>query len=209
MILLHTTKYSDSSVILHSFTREGGRESFLLRGVGKKGTIHAALHPMALLDYTASDPYKGHLRYIKDWSVKEALPSVRTDIKKASLAMFMGELLLRSLPEGDKDERIWDFTAESVRRLEACEGSCANFHLWFLSRYAALLGFDPHFIPQEMPEITVLNQRLMEISLDEALLIPLSGEKRFAYIDALTRYLEAQLGSSFHLKSPSVLHAIF
>ena len=36
LIVLHTTKFGENSVVLHTLSREYGRRGFLVRGIGKK-----------------------------------------------------------------------------------------------------------------------------------------------------------------------------
>ena len=49
ILVLHLTKYSDHSVVLHAVDAAAGRRSFLVRGLKRSGAT-AAFHSLALLD---------------------------------------------------------------------------------------------------------------------------------------------------------------
>ena len=149
MIVLHTLKYGDTSLIVHGYTQEEGRVSFILRGAfrqanGKKGSSNhgtVLLHPLSIVNYVASKSPKGSMSYLKEFSPKYRLHSIREDFSKISIAMFISELLYRTLLHSERDGELYAFLEDAVLKLEAVEGSPANFHLWFLDRYTAFLGF--------------------------------------------------------------------
>ena len=148
MIVLHTTRYGDSSLIVHGYTREEGRTSLMLRGAfrtsGKRRPSHPGavlLHPLSIVNYVASKSPKAGMAYLREFSPKYRLHSIREDFDKISIAMFISELLYRTLLHSERDEDLYDFLEDAVLRLEALGSSPANFHLWFLDRYAAYLGF--------------------------------------------------------------------
>ena len=51
MIVLHTTRYGDSSLIVHGYTREEGRTSLMLRGAFRTSGKRRPSHPGAVLQY--------------------------------------------------------------------------------------------------------------------------------------------------------------
>ena len=69
MIVLHTLKYGDTSLIVHGYTQEEGRVSFILRGAfrqanGKRGSSNhgtVLLHPLSIVNYVASKSPKGSM----------------------------------------------------------------------------------------------------------------------------------------------------
>ena len=221
MIVLHTLKYGDTSLIVHGYTQEEGRVSFILRGAfrqanGKKGSSNhgtVLLHPLSIVNYVASRSPKGSMPYLKEFSPKYRLHSIREDFDKISIAMFISELLYRTLLHSERDEELYDFLEDAVLRLEAFEGSPANFHLWFLARYAAFLGFpfergfnldyNP-FTPQQTARLRTLH----EASFEEAMVMAMTGAERKELIEAVIRWLEYHTGSRIELRSISVLHQL-
>ena len=186
MIVLHTLKYGDTSLIVHGYTQEEGRVSFILRGAfrqanGKKGSSNhgtVLLHPLSIVNYVASS-----------------------------------ELLYRTLLHSERDGELYAFLEDAVLKLEAVEGSPANFHLWFLDRYTAFLGFpfERGFNLDFNPFTTVQTDRLRSIheaSFEDALSLPMTGAERKELIEAVIRWLEFHTGSRIDLRSLSVLHQI-
>ena len=153
------------------------------------------------------------MAYLREFSPKYRLHSIREDIGKISIAMFISELLFRTLLHSERDEGLYDFLEDAVLRLEALEGNAANFHLWFLDRYAAYLGFpfergfnmdyNP-FTPQQTGRL----QTLHEAAFEEAMALPMTGVDRKELIEAVIRWLEYHTGSRIELRSIAVLHQI-
>lgn len=221
MIVLHTLKYGDTSLIVHGYTKEEGRVSFILRGAfrqssGKRGAPRpevVSLHPLSIVNFVASRSLKGSMSYLREFSPKYRLHSIREDFDKISIAMFISELLYRTLLHSERDEDLYDFLEDAVLRLEALEGSPANFHLWFIDRYAAFLGFpfergfnldyNP-FTPQQTARLRTLH----EASFEETMVMAMTGAERKELIEAVLRWLEYHTGSRIELRSISVLHQI-
>lgn len=223
MILLHTTKYGDSSIILHVYTREGGRESFMLRGMGKKGGKRGGgygyLHPLSVLSAEISPNYHpgasaSSMRYIKEISSKYPLHSLRSNVYKNSIALYMSELLYKTLLISQQDIPLYDFIEKSILSFDAMESDFSNFHVWFTVKYVAWMGFFPsdgfslEFNPFLPSEITFL-KNLSSASFEEAMTFSMNGDQRTKFINGLIRYLEYHLGTVIDIKSLSVLHSVF
>lgn len=220
MIVLHTTRYGDTSLIVHGYTREEGRASFMLRGAfrpsGKRRPSHPGailLHPLGIVDYVVSRSPRAGMAYLREFSPKYRLHSIREDYDKISVAMFISELLYRTLLHSERDEELYDFLEDAVLRLEALEGSPANFHLWFLDRYSAYLGFpfengfDQDYNPFSPVQASLLHI-LHEADFVEAMTVPMKGTDRKELVEAVIRWLEYHTGSRIELRSLAVLHQI-
>lgn len=143
--MLHSLKWGDSGHVLHLLDSDAGRTSMLLRGVGKgkKNGNRGCLFNLSILDLVSLDSPKASMRTVKEYEPKVALNGIRTDLNKSVIALFISELLYRSISEGDGDGELFGWLCEAILRLDAIEGSCANFHLWFLVEYSRHLGFFP------------------------------------------------------------------
>ena len=60
LIVLHTTKYGESSVIVHSLSREYGRRSFFVRNASKKQMM-TLFQPLNILEGDVNDDGKAKL----------------------------------------------------------------------------------------------------------------------------------------------------
>jgi DNA repair protein RecO (recombination protein O) len=215
MILLHTTKYGDSSIILHGFTREQGRKSFIIRGVGKKkgSSSTALLHPLSILETELRPGADYSIAQLKDYSAKYPLHSLRSNVIKNTIAIYMSELLYRTLRDSEGDPALYDFIEKAILTLNSLEGSTPNFHIWFTIKYISMLGFMPDssslfafdiFTPQERELLT----RFLTSGIEELLLLPLKRETRNEFIGTLVKFLEQSLGQRIEIKSLNVLHQV-
>lgn len=144
-IVLHKTKYSESSLIVKVYTEHYGLQSYIIQGGrGKKSKTRATLfQPLAMLDMEVHHREKTDLQRIKE--VKLALPfgSIPYDFAKSSIALFLTEILYKTLKPHDPDAELFEFLEGGIRFLDLTEESVANFHLLFLTRYSRYLGFYP------------------------------------------------------------------
>ena len=153
------------------------------------------------------------MAYLREFYPKYRLHSIREDFSKIAITMFISELLYRTLLHSERDEDLYDFLEDAVLRLEALGSSPANFHLWFLDRYAAYLGFpfesgfnldyNP-FTPQQTSRLLTFH----EASFEDALAVPMTGAERKELVEAVLRWLEYHTGSRIDLRSVAVLHQI-
>ena len=156
-LVLHTLRYSDSSVIAKIYTRTAGLQSFMVRGVGsrKKNRKAALLQPLSMVEVT-SRVKPGQMQTARDLRLHKAYTKLHMDVTKCSVALFLAEVLYRSLREEVKNESLYDFLEHACELLDS-EENVGNFHLWFLLRLSQFLGFQPH--PGDEEEISCFDFR--------------------------------------------------
>lgn len=212
IIVLHLTKYGDKSVVVHAVDALSGRRSFLLRGLGAKRSVLASFHSLSILDVVCAESPKSSLAYLREWEVWEVLHGIRSDRIKASVAMFVSEVLYRSFTDSLADPQLFDWLCDTVESLDAAEGSIANFPLWFLAGYAVRLGFMPGEAVEPPGIFTsdeaALFQQLLRSSFAETMAIPLSATRRQAFSRKMLQYLSYHLGTTIDARSLDVLHAV-
>lgn len=216
IIVLHQTKYSDSSVIVHAIDSVGGRVSFLVRGVKNGKRNVSDFHCLNIIDVVSSSSPKSSLSYLREWEPVATLSAIRSDMFRASVAMFISEVLYRSLKNDSSEEGLFDWLCSVISLLETsgAEGeSIANFHLWFLASYCTRLGFEPadNFEPKAIfsPQELLLLHEIMSSPLEHTLQIPLSAQRRQAFSRSMLRYLSFHLDAEINVRSLDVLHDIF
>jgi DNA repair protein RecO (recombination protein O) len=144
-IVLGTLRYSDSSVIARILTEHAGQKAFMVR-VGKGRTAMAKaslLQPISLVNVAFDHDDRHGLRTPRSLERAEVLHSIPFDTVKSSIAIFMAEVLGRSLQEETADPRMFHFLQDCVLRLDAETGPCTNFHLVFLLQLSVFLGCVP------------------------------------------------------------------
>lgn len=141
-IVLSLQPHSDKALQLHAYTRAGGRVNYMVYGIGKKNTS-GKYSPLSILQITADEKSirTAQLNYVPSCTV--------SDPYKRTIALFISEVLYHTLRHPMTDEPMFDFLVQAIQELDRTEEP-QNFHLWFLVRFAAKLGFAME-TPPEMP----------------------------------------------------------
>lgn len=144
-VVLHTIKYGDSSLVVKMLTEELGIQSYMVKGVfGKKSKMKAALFQnMTLLDIVAESG-NSSLGFIKELSLSHYYSTVFCDVKKTTIAMFVSELLSKTLADADADVSLFNFVYDSMLWLDGSASDYANFPLVFAIQLTSYLGFSPN-----------------------------------------------------------------
>jgi DNA repair protein RecO (recombination protein O) len=145
-IVLHTIKYNENSVIVHTYTEQNGRMAYVVNGAKSKKSVlrSALLQPLSLLELETVYQQKKDLQRIKESRLAYAFTTIPYDPAKNALSLFIAELLFRSLKEPQVDKSVFEFLFESVCLLDKTDGSVGNFHLVFMLQLSAFLGFKPN-----------------------------------------------------------------
>ncbi|MBQ7222307.1 MAG: DNA repair protein RecO [Bacteroidales bacterium] len=236
LIVLHLTKYSDSGMIVNAIDSSVGRCGFFIKGLGKKkSAMLANFHSLSILEAVVQANPKSELHYLKEYSPIYSLSALRSDPVKSSIALFISELLYRSLYEISMDEHLFNWLCDAIRLLNDTEGSVANFHPWFLVGFCSKMGFHPqsnysessplfqitteNFIPDDAyaktlddtfsAELSYVLHKFLTSPFEEAMKLQLSGSVRNAFSVKMIEYLSYHLGININVKSLAVLHDIF
>jgi len=231
-LYLNHFSYSDSSVVLKLFTQEYGVRSFILKGVKKKKGGIAALQPFHVLEITSNFSIDKELNYGNTVKLYKPSKSITIDIRKSTVAIFLTEILYKSIKEEETNSKLFDFLNDSIEWLDQKDFN-PDFHLLFLIELTKYFGFFPSLpdVPSkkyfniregifEFPKDLKAENLDAETSLDFKLLLGtkfaansplgLSAKRRMKLLNFLVRYFEIQL----HLKANSIgshkiLQAVF
>ncbi len=211
-ILLHTTKYGDSSIILHGYSKTEGRQSYILKGVGRKKGVNI-LHPLSILDLELTS-YKGGMQTIKEINPIYRLDSIRTQILKGNISLFISELLYKLLIHKEDGRDTYSFLENSIIKLEQIDGKVSNFHLWFIISLSATLGIMPTCLSQLeshpfSDEESLILEKILKTNFDQIMLLPLNGTLRNKFLNSSIKYIEQNLGISLNIKSLKILHLTY
>jgi DNA repair protein RecO (recombination protein O) len=229
-ILLRKTPYSSSSAVVSFYTRKYGQISFLVRGLGRKGGKSAMLQPLNQLELTYS--YKPS-KQLQSLSAMQLLnPSKSSDIHpyKAPVALFLCEILYKTLREEAPDEELYQFISRSLLEFETYEYD-PDFHLIFLLKLTSFFGFQPNgtptapnsyfdlvdgcFVSDKNQSLHVLDPEEAEViyklSQKELLNEPISftNRQRRRALRNITEYYQIHLEGMGKIKSLEVLSEIF
>jgi DNA repair protein RecO (recombination protein O) len=144
-IVFKTTDYGESSVIVQVFTEKFGMQSYLVNGAKKpKAKISRnMLQPLHLLDMVVYHKNTGNVQRIKELKNSPQLQTIPYDVIKSSLAIFLDEVLYKSVRQQSADENLFGFVFNAIEWLDHQTEGLANFHLLFLVQLTRYLGFYP------------------------------------------------------------------
>lgn len=144
-IVLHTTKYSETSLIVKIITPDLGLKSYMVSGVrSKKSKFKANLFQhMALVDLVVSNNDKTGLQRISEITVLYPYTDIPYNIIKSSIVLFLNEVVYKAIKEQHADENMFEFMKNSLQLLDLSFDKCANFHIFFMVELSRYLGFFP------------------------------------------------------------------
>ena len=234
IIVLHTFKHKESGIILQGYTNRGGKESFFIKSGGKSIKNHALslLHPLSIIEGALSSHSLGELKTLKEFEALHKLRSIRGNIPKAAIAIFISEIISKTIHEIEQNVEMFNFLEKSILDLEQINEGTTNFHLYFIVKYVALLGYMP-----EIPEATQgmlfdihdaeyskdhtnrnimfpqkeseLLWRLSRTEIEHLKEIKIPGELRYRFLQEIIRYLSYHTSHEINIGSLNVLHEVF
>ena len=210
LIVLHTTKFGENSIVAHTLSKEYGRRSFLIKGVSRKAMMTLML-PLSILEAEVLETSRSTLYTARNLISKYPLIGIRNDIFKNSMTLFMSEVLYRTVKEGTYEHGLYEWCERNILLLDAMESDFSNFHLRFLLELAVVLGFSPDsqdllpFVRDHYP----IAERFMKESFADAMLIPLNGALRNEIAEEILRYIEFHSESAVNVASLKVLRELF
>jgi DNA repair protein RecO (recombination protein O) len=143
-IVLRTIKYGDTSAIVNIFTELFGVQSYMVNGVRSskpkaKGNL---LQPGNILDLIVYHYEQKSIQRISEFKLGYIPVALHVNIVKSTVAMYMIELLQKSLREPEQHLDLYYFTEQSLEALDKTPLSiAANIPLYFTLKLAEHLGF--------------------------------------------------------------------
>lgn len=209
LIVLHTTKFGENSMVIHTLSREYGRRGFVVRSMGRKTA--SLLLPLNILEAVVVESSRTNLYTARNLIASASLMGIRSSLYKNTMTMFLSEVLYRVVKEGTAEPGLYDWCEKQIRLLDAIDTDFSNFHIRFLLELTVALGFSPNvedlrpFAGDNMPVI----EKLMSTSFAESMLIPLSGAHRNEICENVLRYIEYHTESTLTVNSLKVLRELF
>ena len=210
LIVLHTTKFGENSLVVHTLSREYGRRSFLVKGAGKKSMMSLFL-PLNMLEADIIETNKSTLFTARNLIARHPLLGIRSNMFKNSMTMFMSEVLYRVVKDGASEQGLFEWCERNILMLDAIQTDFSNFHVRFLLELAVALGFSPEaqdlmpFVGDHYPVV----EKFMSLPFAESMLIPLNGQVRNEIAEEILRYIEFHTESAVNVNSLKVLRELF
>lgn len=233
-IILYQVKYSDSQSIVSIYTREFGRVSYMVRGANKKKSAcrSALLQPLSIVEIDVNHNPKKEIQSIRDMRISVPFHQLPYDPVKNCLALFMTEVLHKTVKHSENDEELYNFIENSVCELDSCKNGVGNFHLVFMAGLASQLGFAPDILNGNgfryfdlMNGVFEKNQpdhvhflegfqaetfkNIMKLDYDCLDSLPMNRQQRADVLNNFVEYFRLHLTDFQSLKSLEVLHKLW
>ncbi len=233
-IVLNNANYNDKYSIVHIFTRDFGRISYLLpKSRSKKSkTNNLLFSPLSILNLEIEHLPLREIQRLKEVERQVLLYEIGSDVTKVSLVFFLSEFLSKVLRETDNNALLFDYLKNSIETLEESGRGLANFHLAFLLGLTKFLGIYPNlknyregyyfdilnaeYVDREPSHNHYLRRGesqylalLSKMNFRNMHLFKMSRSDRNTIVDKLLQYYRLHLYDFHRLKSLDVLREIF
>lgn len=220
-IVLSSIRYKESSIIVKIFTRDLGLKSYLVNGVRTKGSASkiALYQPLTLLDLVVYDKENAGLQRVSEVRLQQPNQLIPFEFGRIGIALFMTEVISRSIFENYQNADLFDFLFKSICILDNQNAMLGQFPLVFLIEQAKYLGFAPEdemgfldesrsqpFSPEELRQAIDYLQLLMSESYHCALVAPILLRRKI--LDHLLDFYSQQLENPTPWKSLSILRQL-
>ncbi|TKC07378.1 DNA repair protein RecO [Pedobacter frigoris] len=144
-IVLKTTLYSESSVVVQIFTEKFGIQSYMINGVKKPRAKISMnmLQPLHLVDMIVYHKTNSNIQRVSELRPSPVFSTIPYDIIKSTMVIFLNEVLYKSIRQQTTDDNLFHFIFNAVCWLDAHKAANVNFHLSFLLKLSRFLGFAP------------------------------------------------------------------
>ncbi|MBP5496094.1 MAG: DNA repair protein RecO [Bacteroidales bacterium] len=228
-IVMHATKYGDTSLIVKIFTQQQGNQSFIVKNAFRKNNRFAASYftPLAMMDISYDDHSKSSLKYLKDITPRRATTPMYYDPAKSSILLFYNEILYKLLMDSGQDEVLFDFLQEEIAKVHNARENMAELPLRFLLRLSRVMGYEPEdnispnnpyfslqecrFQPFFIENAGILTQQqsqYLHLLLNQEEPVPVTRDLRTALLKGLVAYFQTHNEQIRKIDSLEILSAV-
>ncbi len=233
-IVLHTTRYGESSLVVHCYTEQSGRQTYMVKGVRKsrKQNRSNLFQPLFILDFEVYHKNSAGIQLVKEVNRAMPLNSMPFDITKSTQAIFMAEVLYRVVKEEESNPMQAHFLINTIQYLDALEESSPDFHILFMFQLSKHLGFYPQnnygdggiffnlasgryksHIDDPEVQLNEADSRLwnsyMALDFQPIKETEFNGSHRKTMLNNLVRYFKFHVEGMGDIRSLEVLHTFF
>jgi DNA repair protein RecO (recombination protein O) len=225
-IALHYVKYGESSIIACLYTEKLGRQSCIVSSVHKKNSSFPASFflPLTLLEMDLYHKSRRDIQRIKELNCLMHFSTIPFNIQKSTIALFISDLLYKTLKEEEANHALFDFLFNAIQILDMKEEGSMNFHLAFLLHYMKYLGIFPfrqeierfdetrhdHILPADAGEEEAEGlTQLMNTSLGQLENIRITNKIRNFLLDRIIDFYLYHLDQMAGIRSIQVLKDVF
>lgn len=218
LIVLNTKPYRETSLLVSGYADIKGRMDFVVNGVrtARNRAAAAVFHPLSILDAQAYISQKKTLHRLKEYKKTLPLHSLCSDVRKSSMALFMAELVYKTVREAEKNRELYQFLKESIVALDKAKDPFTDRHLYFAVGLCTYLGYALTAEQTVGSGLEVFNgeeerlvEKIVSCSADAYVPLPCTGEQRYAFLKSMMKYYEFHMGKLPQIKSLDILNQVF
>lgn len=214
-IVFRFTKFKETSIIVTIFTELFGLQSYIVNGVRSKTAKNkiALYQPLTLLNLVVYHRENANIERIKEISCLYPYRSLTADVKKSTLAMFINELLNKTVKDESHTAEVFQFLFDSLVFLDTLHEGDENFHLIFMLKLSRFLGFGVYNVNEVVggkvadEETERLIAALIHANYDTPLKI--SNAQRRKLLELLLKFYSEHMENLGEIKSVQVLKEVF
>ena len=214
-IVFRFTKFRETSIIVTIFTELFGLQSYIVNGVRSKSAKNkiALYQPLTLLNLVVYHREHANIERISEISCLHPYRSLTADVKKSTLALFMNELLNKTVKEESHAGDLFHFICESLIILDTLEEGYENFHLIFMLKLSRFLGFGAYNVNEvvggKMADRET--EKILEelLTADYSARLMLTNTQRRNVMDLIIKFYHEHMETLGEIKSVQVLREVF
>jgi len=213
-VIFRFTRYGETSIIVNIFTEAFGLQSYIVNGVRSASARNkiALYQPLTLLDLVVYHRPNANINRIKEIRCMHPYQTLTADVRKSAIALFINELLNKTVKEESHATELCGFLIHSLIMLDTMDQNAGNFHLLFMIKLSRLLGFGA-FQVNDILGVRVVDENtekmldsMLDAGYDDAL--GMSNVMRRELLDLLIRFYADHLDNLGELRSLHVLREV-
>lgn len=233
-IVLKHFKYAENSIICKIYTEEFGVKSYIISNLRSKKAQNKIgwYQPLTLLDLIVYNKENKQLHHIKETNCSEPLMTIHNHVYKSSMALFVAEMLLKSIKEEEANAVQFAFVRHFIKNLDATPTNFTDYHLIFLLHLTQYLGFYPKvesfteksffdmiegkFVQRQPLHSTYIDQEmagyfhmLLNADYDNTDHIKINGKIRQQLLEKIIMFYKTHLEGIGNIYSAEVLKMVF
>lgn len=175
--------------------------------------------PLTLLDLVVYYKKSAGLNRISELKCSEPYTTLPYDFRKSTIALFIAEILKKSLKEEEGNTSLFDFLHSSLLMLDHMPEGFGNFHLQFMLKLSRYLGFAPASAKElfqqvydfvDKPDVTDEEKEVINHLLHAPYTEPIKSKHliRQVLLDDIIKFYQLHIEGFGELKSLAVLREV-
>ena len=172
------------------------------------------------------------IQRVKEFKNLVAYSSIPYHVIKSSLALFIAEVLYKSIREEEMNKDLFAFLFHSIQLLDMATTGISNFHIMFLLQLTKYLGFYPELIYSKGNSIFDLRNgtfipsvpfhpnymgsdlsrdfnRALHLNSNNLNELKISSDKRFRLLEKIIEYYQIHVSGFGKVNSLHILKEVF